>query len=173
MCEASVEQSDNTCASLLLSRVGGPARITAFWRSIGDRTSRLDAPEPYLNRTPAGGVENTTTPRAMAATLKTLVLGNVLSDGSRRTFTAWLVGGKTGGDRLRAGLPAAWTTGDKTGNNGADAAGDIAVTWTPSGTPIMIAAYTRGGSPTDAQFKAVFQGIGRLVAASLAGDSAS
>ena len=170
MCEAAVEQSDNTCASLLLSRVGGFAQLTAFWRGLGDRTSRLDAPEPYLNRTPLGGVENTTTPRAMAATLKTLVLGKVLADGSRRTFTGWLLGSKTGGDRLRSGLPGAWTTGDKTGNNGADAAGDIAVTWTPSGTPIVIAAYTRGGSPTAAQFKAVFQGVGRLVAAGLAGE---
>ena len=170
MCEAAVEQSDNTCASLLLERVGGPSQITAFWRSLGDDTSRLDAPEPYLNRTSPGRVENTTTPRAMAGTLRTLVLGNVLADGSRRTLTDWLVGGKTGADRLRSGLPGAWTTGDKTGNNGADAAGDIAVTWTPSGASIVMAAYTRGGSPTAEQFKAVFQGVGRLIAAGLAGD---
>ncbi len=170
MCEAAVEQSDNTCANLLLARVGGPSQITAFWRSLGDGTSRLDAPEPYLNRTPPGGVESTTTPRAMAGTLSTLALGNVLADGSRRTLTGWLVGCKTGGDRLRSGLPGAWTTGDKTGNNGADAAGDIAVTWTPSSAPIVIAAYTRGGAPTAEQFKAVFQGVGRLVAAGLAGD---
>jgi beta-lactamase class A len=170
MCAAAVEQSDNTCANLLLARVGGPASITAFWRSIGDEVSRLDDPEPYLNRTPLGGVKDTTTPTAMANTFKQLVFRRVLSDDSRRTFTSWLVGSKTGDNRLRSGLPASWTTGDKTGNNGKDAAGDIAVTWTSSNAPIVIAAYTRGGSPTPEQFEAVFRGIGRFVAATLGGE---
>ena len=170
MCAASVQYSDNTCATLLLARVGGPPSLTAFWRSIGDNVSRLDDPEPYLNRTPLGGVKDTTTPMAMANTLKQLVLGQVLSDGSRRTFTSWLVGCKTGDNRLRSGPPASWTTGDKTGNNGKDAAGDIAVTWTSSNAPIVIASYTRGGSPTAEQFEAAFRGIGRFVAATLDGD---
>jgi beta-lactamase class A len=42
MCKAAVEQSDNTCANLLLLRVGGPAALTTFWRRIGDHVSRLD-----------------------------------------------------------------------------------------------------------------------------------
>src|SRR5690349_6757874 len=50
MCKAIVELSDNTCANLLLARIGGPAALTAFWRSIGDSTSRLDHNEPELNR---------------------------------------------------------------------------------------------------------------------------
>ncbi|MGC1304166.1 MAG: class A beta-lactamase [Caulobacteraceae bacterium] len=170
MCAAAVQYSDNTCASLLLSRVGGPASVTAFWRGIGDDVSRLDDPEPYLNRTPLGGVKDTTTPTAMANTFKRLVFGQVLSDPSRHTFTGWLLGGKTGDNRLRSGLPASWTTGDKTGNNGKDAAGDIAVTWTSSNAPIVIAAYTRGGSPTAEQFATAFQGVGRFVAATLGGD---
>ncbi|MDP9065625.1 MAG: serine hydrolase, partial [Pseudomonadota bacterium] len=41
MCAAAVELSDNTCANALLARVGGPAALTAFWRSIGDAVSRL------------------------------------------------------------------------------------------------------------------------------------
>ena len=167
MCAAAVEHSDNTCADLLLARVGGPAAITGFWRALGDQVSRLDDPEPYLNRTPAGGVRNTTTPRAMAATFETLAFGQTLSDGSRRLFAAWLVGSRTGDDRLRSGLPASWPRGDKTGNNGKDAAGDVAITWTQTGAPIVIAAYTRGGSPSEAQFQAVFAGVARLVAAKL------
>jgi beta-lactamase class A len=167
MCEGAVEQSDNTCANLLLARVGGPPAVTAFWRSIGDVTSRLDEPEPFLNRTPLGGVKDTTTPAAMAGTLRQLVLGRALSDDSRHIFTGWLIGCKTGDNRLRSGLPASWTIGDKTGNNGKDAAGDIAVTWTSSKTPIVICAYTRGGSPSPEQLNSVFQGVGRFVATTL------
>jgi beta-lactamase class A len=65
---------------------------------------------------------------------------------------------------LRAGLPKNWRIGDKTGNNGIDAAGDIAVVWTPSGNRLLVCAYTRGGSPTPAQIDTVFAETGRLIA---------
>ncbi len=167
MCAAAVEHSDNTCANLLLTRVGGPQALTAFWRSIGDSVSRLDDAEPILNRTPLGGVRDTTTPRAMAATLKKLTLGDALSPAARSTLNGWLISNTTGDDRLRAGLPRAWVTGDKTGNNGGDAAIDIAVTWSAS-APIIISAFTRGGSPTSAQFEDVFRAVGELAASRLA-----
>jgi len=163
MCAAAVQQSDNTCANLLLSRIGGPPALTAFWRKIGDRTTRLDNVEPFLNRTPLGEPQDTTTPLAMANTLRRLVLGRVLSEPSRTTFTEWLIGCQTGANRLRAGLPKSWVIGDKTGSNAKDAAGDIAVVWPKPNTPIVICAYTRGGSPSSQQFDAVFAGIGRFV----------
>lgn len=163
MCRAAVEQSDNACANLLLSRIGGPSALTAFWRGIGDQVTRLDDSEPMLNRTPAGGVRDTTTPAAMANTLRRLVLGRILSATSRTTFTEWLVGCQTGANRLRAGLPGSWLIGDKTGNNGKDAAGDIAVAWPKADVPIVICVYTRGGSPTPEQLDSAFAGIARFV----------
>jgi len=132
MCEAAVELSDNTCANALLARVGGPAALTAFWRSIGDAKSRLDHNEPELNRSPVGDPHDTTTPAAMAGNLRSLILGKVLSPNSRERLTGWMLGCKTGDNRLRAGLPKDWRVGDKTGNNGKDAFGDIAVTWSTS-----------------------------------------
>src|SRR5262245_16215187 len=83
MCKASVELSDNTCASLLLARIGGPAALTAFWRWLGDTTSRLDHNEPQLNRSPPGDPHDTTTPNAMAGNFRRLVLGEALSAASR------------------------------------------------------------------------------------------
>jgi beta-lactamase class A len=163
MGEAIVELSDNTCANLLLARVGGPAALTAFWRSTGDTISRLDHNEPELNRSPPGDPHDATTPAAMAGSLRRLVLGEVLSPSSRERLTGWMVDCKTGDNRLRGGLPKGWKVGDKTGNNGKDASGDIAVAWPPSGGPVVIAAYTQGGSPTAPQFQAVFAEIGRLV----------
>ncbi|GGI28890.1 class A beta-lactamase [Bradyrhizobium guangdongense] len=168
MCKAIVELSDNTCANLLLARVGGPAALTKFWRSIGDTTTRLDHNEPELNRSPPGNPHDTTTPAAMAGNLKRLVIGEVLSPASRAQLTAWMVDCKTGANRLRGGLPASWKIGDKTGNNGKDASGDIAVAWPKPDTPILIAVYTQGGTPSPAQLEAVFARIGRMVAERLA-----
>ncbi|HEV2158263.1 class A beta-lactamase [Bradyrhizobium sp.] len=168
MCKAIVELSDNTCANLLLARVGGPAALTAFWRTLGDTTTRLDHNEPELNRSPPGDPHDTTTPAAMAGNLKRLVIGEALLPASRAQLTEWMVNCKTGANRLRGGLPASWTIGDKTGNNGKDASGDIAVVWPKPDAPILIAAYTQGGKPTAAQIEAVFARIGRMVAERLA-----
>lgn len=162
MAEAAVELSDNTCANQLLAAIGGPEALTRFWRDTGDKVSRLDHNEPVLNRSPPGDPHDTTTPQAMAGNLKRFVLGEVLTSTSRRRLTDWMVGCQTGANRLRAGLPAAWRIGDKTGNNGKDAAGDIAVVWPDSGGPILIAAYTQGGAPAPGDLDQVFADIGRL-----------
>lgn len=167
MCQAAVELSDNTCANALLARFGGPSALTAFWRSIGDTVSRLDHNEPELNRTPPGDPHDTTTPAAMAGNLRRLILGEALSPTSREHLTGWMVGCKTGDNRLRAGLPKDWRVGDKTGNNGKDAFGDIAVTWSTRGEPMVICAYTRGGAPTPRQVDDVFAEIGRYVGTQL------
>ncbi|MCA1430568.1 class A beta-lactamase [Bradyrhizobium sp. NBAIM16] len=168
MCKAIVELSDNTCANLLLARIGGPAALTAFWRSLGDTTSRLDHNEPELNRSQPGDPRDTTTPAAMAGNLRRLVAGEALSPASRALLTDWMVNCKTGANRLRGGLPVGWKIGDKTGNNGKDASGDIAVAWPKPDTPILIAAYTQGGTPSAAQITSAFARIGRMVAERLA-----
>jgi len=163
MCKAIVELSDNTCANLLLARTGGPAALTAFWRATGDTVSRLDHNEPELNRSPPGDPNDTTTPEAMAGNVRRLLLGGTLSQASREQLTEWMVNCKTGDNRLRAGLPKSWKIGDKTGNNGKDASGDIAMAWPTPGRPIVVCAYTQGGAPKPEHFTAVFAEIGRLV----------
>jgi beta-lactamase class A len=164
MCQGAVELSDNTCANLLLDHIGGPIALTDFWRSTGDAQSRLDHNEPELNRSPPGDPHDTTTPAAMAGNLKRFILGEVLSPTSRGQLTEWMVNCKTGAKRLRGGLPNNWRIGDKTGSNGKDAAGDIAVVWPKPDTPIIVAVYTQGGKPNAAQHERVFAAIGRMVA---------
>jgi beta-lactamase class A len=117
-----------------------------------------------LNRSPPGDPHDTTTQAAMAGNFRRFVLGKVLAPASRERLTGWLVDCKTGDDRLRGGLPKSWRIGDKTGNNGKDAAGDIAVAWPTPQTPILICAYVQGGTPTQQQIAAVFADIGLMVA---------
>jgi beta-lactamase class A len=163
MCKAAVELSDNTCANLLLARSGGPQALTAFWRASGDTVTRLDHNEPELNRSPPGNPNDTTTPAAMAGNVRRFLLGEILSPASREHLKDWMVNCKTSDNRLRAGLPKNWKIGDKTGNNGKDAAGDIAIAWPASGGPVVIAAYTQGGSTSQDQLTSVFTEIGRMV----------
>lgn len=168
MCEAAVELSDNTCANLLLRESGGPQALTAFWRNLGDHASRLDHDEPELNRTQPGNPHDTTTPAAMAHSLSRLATGDELSPPSRDLLVGWLVACRTGAKKLRAGLPPQWRAGDKTGNNGSDASGDVAVAWTPAGAPIVVAAYVQGGKPTARQQDDLFAALGHFVAQRLA-----
>jgi len=168
MCEAAVELSDNACANLLLAAIGGPAALTRFWRATGDTISRLDHNEPILNRSKPGDPHDTTTPKAMAGNLHRFVLGDVLSPQSRDRLLNWMIACKTGANRLRGGMPKAWQIADKTGNNGSDAAGDIALAWARPDQPLVICVYTQGGSPSAAQLESVFGDIGRTVSQRLA-----
>ena len=165
MCQAVVEISDNTCANLLLDRIGGPPALTAFWRSIGDTVTRLDHNEPEMNRSPPGDPHDTTTPMAMAASLRRLALGDALTTPMREQLLGWMVNCRTGANRLRGGIPATWKVADKTGNNGSDAAGDIALVWPREGAPTVVCAYAQGGTPSDALLASTFAQIGRMVAA--------
>jgi beta-lactamase class A len=164
LCEAAVALSDNTAANLLLQTLGGPAGWTRYVRSIGDARSRLDRNEPALNESRPGDERDTTTPAAMAVDLQRALLGDALSESSREQLKQWMLATKTGDHRLRAGLPAGWRVGDKTGTGERGTAGDVGVLWPPSGAPIVVAAYvTQAGVPREQQ-EAAFAEVGRWVA---------
>lgn len=148
--------SDNTCANLLLARIGGPIALTAFWHSTGDFVTRLDRYEPLSRHSRPG--EDTTTPAAMAGSLRRFMLGNVLSPASSRLLTRWMLDCKTGTDPLRAGLSNTWLVGDKTAGNSRDAVGDIAVAWPEPAWPIVICAYTQGDSAAVPRLRSISGG---------------
>ncbi|MCA1956028.1 class A beta-lactamase [Zymomonas sp.] len=167
LCQGAIEQSDNFCANKLLERSGGALALTAFWRQLGDNQSRLDHIEPFLNETPYGGIENTTTPIAMARNLQKMLLGSLLSPSSRDRLVGWMVRCQTGGQRLRAGLPKSWVIADKTGTNGHDAASDIAILWPQPDKPVIISVYVWGGTPTKDQLLGLFSKVAHYGAAEL------
>ncbi|MBS0452238.1 MAG: class A beta-lactamase [Proteobacteria bacterium] len=164
-CEATVQISDNAAANLLFPLVNGPVGLTAFVREqCGDSVTRSDRTEPTLNSNVAGDPRDTTTPAAMAQTMRRLLTGQVLSPASHEQLIDWLVGAKTGMARLRAGLPKDWRTGDKTGTGANGAANDVAITWPPGQAPIVMALYLSGSSQPSAVLDAAHAQAAAVVA---------
>ncbi|MFB7995917.1 class A beta-lactamase [Streptomyces sp. NPDC056002] len=143
LCDAALTYSDNTAANLLMRRIGGPAGVTAFARSLGDTVTRLDRWETDLNTNLPGDRRDTTTPAAMTEDLRALVLGDALHPLDRGQLIRWLVENTTGDKRIRAGLPPGWRVGDKTGSPAYGGVNDVAVAWPPGGgAPLIVSVYT-------------------------------
>jgi beta-lactamase class A len=167
LCEATMTLSDNTAANLLLASFGGPQAITAFLRSIGDGVTRLDRNETSLNEATPGDLRDTTSPAAMLENLHCLVLGDILKPVSRAMLTNWMVRCQTGGNRLRAGLPADWKVGDKTGAGENGTTNDIGVLWLPDRAPVFVTAYLTESTLSDDGRDAILADVGRAIATAL------
>jgi beta-lactamase class A len=171
LAQAAQEMSDGVAANLLVKRLGGPAAVTAKFREMGDTVTRLDRYEPDLGLVLSADVRDTTTPFAYAQLVRRITTGSVLSRGSRERLLEWMRNTVTGASRLRAGLPAEWRTGDKTGTGRIEGTtnkcNDVAITFPPGGSPIIIAAYFDSGeytAQTEARHEAVLAEVGRIAA---------
>jgi beta-lactamase class A len=163
LCHATITTSDNTAANLILQSYGGPKRLTQFLRSLGDNVTRTDRIEPSLNVPAKGEPLDTTTPKAMTATVQKLLFGTALSSPSRAQLQQWLQDNTTGGKRLRAGLPPEWRIGEKTGTN-KTGANDVGFVVPTQGKPWLVTAYlTDSQAPMDVK-EAALAGVGALVA---------
>ncbi|WP_316194215.1 class A beta-lactamase [Bradyrhizobium sp. SZCCHNRI3052] len=167
LCEATVTLSDNTAANLLLASLGGPAGLTRAIRGFGDAITRLDRIEPALNESVPGDPRDTTTPAAMAQTLAKLTTGTALSAASRDILNGWLIACKTGGAKLRAGLPGEWRIGDKTGAGERGSSNDVAVIWPTGRAPVVVSSYLTETKASDDKRNAVHAAVGRAVAGAL------
>ncbi|GII78127.1 beta-lactamase [Sphaerisporangium rufum] len=144
LCEAAITVSDNTAANMVLRQIGGPAGLTRYFRTLKDPLSRLDRWETELNDWSPKDRRDTTTPAAAGRDLRAVTAGGALTAKDRDRLIGWLAAAKTGDARIRAGLPAGWKVGDKTGTTSKyGTANDIAIIW-PGGTaaPIIMAIYT-------------------------------
>ena len=138
---AALQYSDNTAMNKLIAHLGGPEKVTAFARSLGDETFRLDRTEPTLNTAIPGDPRDTTTPLAMAQTLRNLTLGKALAETQRAQLVTWLKGNTTGSASIQAGLPTSWVVGDKTGSGDYGTTNDIAVIWPEDHAPLILVTY--------------------------------
>ncbi len=164
--------SDNAAANILMKHIGGPATLTAFWRSLGDNISRADRYETELNLVPAGEVRDTTSPQAIARSTAKFLTSDTLLPASREKLIGWMAETKTGAKRIRAGLPPLWRQGDKTGTGTHESYGnkynDIAIFWPPVRPPVIVTCFYEGpvfSKEIRDVDQAVLAEVGRIAAA--------
>jgi beta-lactamase class A len=167
LCEAAIEQSDNTAGNLLLDAIGGPRGVTNFARSLGDQVTRLDRKEPDLNSAIPGDDRDTTTPGSMLADMTRILTGDVLSRSSRSQLEDWLQRNKTGTGMIRAGVPTDWIIGDKTGRGANGASNDIAIIRPPDRAPVLLAIYSVGSTAAANDRAAAIAEAAKIVTESL------
>lgn len=142
ICQAAVQYSDNTAGNLMFQRLGGPEEFQNVLRQLGDTTTIAARYETELNEATPGDTRDTSSPRALATTLQALTVDDALPEDKRAILIEWLKGNKTGDELIRAGVPAGWEVGDKTGSAGFGTRNDIGVIWPPDADPIVIAVLS-------------------------------
>jgi beta-lactamase class A len=139
--KGTVEVSDNPAANLLLKAMGGIEPMQAFYRGIGDATTRADRFEPEMNR--LDGDKDTILPAQSAANIHRLFIDGTtpLSADSRARLLGWMHASPTGMARIKAGVPEGWRVAHKTGTGGYGPTTDIGILYPPAGAPVILAAY--------------------------------
>lgn len=167
LAKAAVQTSDNAAANLVLKAIGGPAGFTKFVRNQGDQITRLDRWETELNENIPGDPRDTTSPIAMAWLMQKLLIEHSNKQGKVSSVQRWMIGSKTGKNRIRAGLPEGWLVGNKTGTApGGSAYNDIAIIWPiQSGhkaSPLILTVYTDRPSAPDKRVNATIANAARV-----------
>jgi beta-lactamase class A len=169
--KGTVEVSDNPAANLLLKANGGLEVMQAFYRSIGDDSTRVDRFEPEMNR--LDGDKDTIKPAQSAANLRRLFLdpASPLTEGHQEKLLRWMVDSPTGANRLKAGVPAGWRVAHKTGTGGYGPTNDVGLLYPPTGEPVIVAAYYHATSASSgAANEAVIADATRLALTALGHD---
>lgn len=139
--EAAVSYSDSTAINLIINQLGGLPNLTTFAHNIGNQSFNVSHYEANLNSNPKN-IEDTVTPKDMAKSVQSLVLGNVLSQTNKQLLRMWMLNNTTGDKRIRAGAPVGWQVADRTGSGSYGVANDIGILWFSTCKPIVLAIYT-------------------------------
>jgi len=162
-CAATMLTSDNTAANIILEGINGPKALTKFLRRIGDNTTRIDRIEPELNEATPGDDRDTTTPIAMAKTMKTIFFDNLLTEKSTAQLKQWMSDNQITTDLLRSALPEGWSIADRSGAGGNGSRAMTAITWSKEHTPLIIAVYVTQLNATIAVRNKVIADIGHEI----------
>jgi beta-lactamase class A len=180
LCRAMTVESDNGAANVMLAAIGGPAAMSLFLRQIGDTATRMDRDAPALTEARPGDRRDgtgerlgwalaPTTPIAMQDNAERLWLGPMLTPAHRTQLINWAIEARTGRTRLRAGLPARWRAGDKTGTGDDGSNNDVAIFWPPKRKPVVVASCLSANKLTAEAAGAVHAEVARAMVAMIEG----
>jgi beta-lactamase class A len=140
--DAALTLSDNTAANLLFDLVGGPDVVEDRLADLGDTVTSVDRVEPDLNDWRPGELRDTSTPRALADVVQDLALGDLLGRADRWLLNDELGDSLTGAQLVRAGVPASWRVGDKSGSASYGTRNNVAVVDPPGRAPWVVVVMT-------------------------------
>jgi beta-lactamase class A len=136
-------------------KILSPERREAAWNS-------------YLN-----DPRDTATPEGMVRFLKALAAGQLLSAVSTQKILGIMTATATGTDRLKAGIPAGWSLGHKTGTGRVwkgmrSAFNDVGIVTAPDGRRIAVAVFISASQRTDAEQAALMTKAAQLITSAYA-----
>lgn len=146
LCAATLWYSDNTAVNLLLRELGGPDGLEKVLEGLGDDVTEMDRYETEMSEGVPGDIRDTSTPRAMAGSLRAFLLGDALKRDERELLRRWMTTNVTGGTLIKAGVPDGWDVADKSGTAGYGGRNNIAVLWPDDGgNPVVMAVMSTRG----------------------------
>ncbi|MET9966679.1 class A beta-lactamase [Streptomyces sp. NPDC006356] len=146
LCAATLWYSDNTAVNLLLHELGGPDGLERVLEDLGDDVTEMDRYETDMSEGKPGDIRDTSTPRAMAGSLRAFLLGDALKRDERDLLRRWMTTNVTGGTLIKAGVPDGWEVADKSGTAGYGGRNNIAVLWPDDGgNPVVMAVMSTRG----------------------------
>lgn len=143
--KASMLQSDNTANNKIMQELGGVNGLKHELVQLGDDVSEPKRLEPELNYFDPNSKADTTTPRAAAQTLNSILTSNEMNESNLSLLKQTMIENKTGDTLIKAGMPNSYTVGDKSGQALTYATrNDLAFIY-PKGQdkPIILAIYSK------------------------------
>lgn len=113
--KASMLQSDNTANNKIMQELGGVNGLKHELVQLGDDVSEPQRLEPELNYFDPNSKADTTTPRAAAQTLNSILTSNEMNESNLSLLKQTMIENKTGDTLIKAGMPNSYTVGDKSG----------------------------------------------------------
>lgn len=153
--KASMLQSDNTANNKVMEELGGVKGFKHELKQLGDNISNPQRLEPELNLYDPNSTDDTTTPRAAAQTLNTILTSDQINDGNLDLLKQVMIENETGDSLIKAGVPDNYIVGDKSGQGLTYATrNDLAFIYPDKHKkPIILAIYTKqddkDGQPDD------------------------
>ncbi|MCE5048801.1 class A beta-lactamase [Staphylococcus equorum] len=153
--KASMLQSDNTANNKIMEELGGVKAFKHELKQLGDNISNPQRLEPELNLYDPNSTADTTTPRAAAQTLNTILTSDQISEGNLDLLKQVMIENETGDSLIKAGVPDNYIVGDKSGQGLTYATrNDLAFIYPDKHKkPIILAIYTKqddkDGQPDD------------------------
>jgi beta-lactamase class A len=162
-----VVESDGTACDVLLRLVGGPEKVTAYLRDLGNRDVIVATTEIAMGRDEQMQDHNWATPKGMVALLRTFQEGKELTQTSRDLLRNMMLGTTTGPRRLKGMLPPGAVVAHKTGTSRTvagltRATNDVGIIDLPDGRHLAIAVFVADSTAGDDAREALIAKSARL-----------